>query len=190
MSKAAVFSAPGTAGRCPAAAVAAAGGSGWAAAAPRAARAPLRQRQRIHRNGGMRLRVAQADSVQATAGEEADYYQLLGISYTASTDEIKRAYRRLAKEFHPDVSNDESSTEFAIFLNDVYDVRLQGWQAAGASGGSTAQKHWLHGCWPLPTLHALSAWTTVRPFRQPPILLLLHSLSAPLPACIALYCRP
>lgn len=54
---------------------------------------------------------------------------LQGLSYTASTDEIKRAYRRLAKEFHPDVSADESNTEFAIFLNDVYDVSA--WQRKG-----------------------------------------------------------
>lgn len=45
------------------------------------------------------------------------------MSYTASTDEIKRAYRRLAKEYHPDVSADDEATEFAMFINDVYQVR-------------------------------------------------------------------
>ena len=33
-----------------------------------------------------------------------DYYEVLGISKTASQDEIKGAFRKLAKKYHPDVS--------------------------------------------------------------------------------------
>src|SRR4030095_1281976 len=52
-----------------------------------------------------------------------DYYEVLGVSKTATEDEIKKAYRKLAKKHHPDVNkgNKESENKFKE-LSEAYAV--------------------------------------------------------------------
>jgi len=51
-----------------------------------------------------------------------DYYEVLGISKEASEQEIKTAYRRLAKKYHPDVSTEENAESKFKEVQEAYDV--------------------------------------------------------------------
>src|SRR5690349_22220740 len=52
-----------------------------------------------------------------------DYYEVLGISKTASADEIKKAHRKLVRQYHPDVNkNNKQSEEKFKEVQEAYDV--------------------------------------------------------------------
>lgn len=51
-----------------------------------------------------------------------DYYQILGISRDASEDAIKKAYRRLARKYHPDVSKESGAEERFKEVSEAYEV--------------------------------------------------------------------
>jgi curved DNA-binding protein len=51
-----------------------------------------------------------------------DFYQILGVSRTASQDDIQRAYRKLARAHHPDVNADPAAEERFKDISEAYDV--------------------------------------------------------------------
>ncbi len=73
-----------------------------------------------------------------------DYYEVLGVSRNATKEELKKAYRRLAREYHPDVSKELGSDEKFKEVNEAYEAlsdddtraRYDRFGHAGMEGGA------------------------------------------------------
>ncbi|MBH8564631.1 molecular chaperone DnaJ [Nostoc sp. CENA67] len=73
-----------------------------------------------------------------------DYYEILGVSRDADKEEIKQAYRRLARKYHPDVNKEPGAEERFKEINRAYEIlsepetreRYNRFGEAGVSGGA------------------------------------------------------
>src|SRR5207237_6976909 len=51
-----------------------------------------------------------------------DYYKILGVARDASADDIKKAYRKLARKYHPDVSKEKNAEESFKEVSEAYET--------------------------------------------------------------------
>jgi len=56
------------------------------------------------------------------ADNKRDYYEILGVSQNATKSDMKKAYRRLARQYHPDVNKEESADDRFKEISEAYEV--------------------------------------------------------------------
>ena len=73
----------------------------------------------------------------------SDYYNILGVNKTATPDEIKKAYRKLAIKYHPDKNpGDKSAEEKFKEINEAYDVLSDEKKRADYDSFGTSNSHY------------------------------------------------
>jgi curved DNA-binding protein len=88
--------------------------------------------------------------------EYKDYYKVMGVKKDASQDEIKRAYRKLARKYHPDVSKEPDALSKFKEVGEAYEILKdpekrqkydqygQYWQQAGTGAGAGSNRPHSH----------------------------------------------
>jgi len=59
---------------------------------------------------------------QGSMTDKRDYYEVLGVGRSASAEEIRRAYRRLARQYHPDVNREPGAEDRFKEINEAYET--------------------------------------------------------------------
>lgn len=90
--------------------------------------------------------------VLAAVDLSLDYYEVLGVSRTADTVELKKAYRSLARQYHPDVSSEPDAQEKFIRLTAAYEVLAddelrKAYDIGGLEGLTRRPKHSADAVW-------------------------------------------
>src|SRR5258707_6753173 len=56
------------------------------------------------------------------ANNKRDYYEVLGVARNASDEELKKAFRRLAKQYHPDANKEQGAEARFVEISEAYEV--------------------------------------------------------------------